>query len=170
MYEHTYGDKSLVFNPATWIVFLLASQNKLLALQWLNSTLCDDKYLIYQPQYLPGIFFFFHSGWLFPDGGIQLLPAFCIWWHQHTFLKLPPSLTHTPSLSQFIAVDKRQGAEQQQQWCSADLSAVGLTHVAGQTKRGSLNREKRRGQVVLSNPPPGWTEVKHCTASSDTDN
>lgn len=77
---------------------------------------------------------------------------------EHTFIRTPPfhTFAHLSSFHSSVK-DKRRGTEHQQRWCSADPSAVGLTHVAGQTERvgESQNIERRRGQVVLSNPPPG---------------
>lgn len=55
-----------------------------------------------------------------------------------THIHKPHTHTHTPIFHSSIhssVKDKRQGAEHQQQWCSADPGAVGLTHVARQTKR-----------------------------------
>lgn len=40
----------------------------------------------------------------------------------------------------------------------------------GKQKEGVWIERRRRGQVVLSNPAPGWSRVRHAMASSDTDN
>lgn len=95
---------------------------------------------------------FLPSQWLtFPDEATQHLPTFFIRATSaaHRCTKWLLMYAHTPNNCVLIAVDKAgrelaAAAAEQQQWCSADLSAVGLTHVTRRTKRGSLNREKKK--------------------------
>lgn len=149
-------------------------ENKWMAAQLLNSALRHSENLIYQHQHLtPCVRVFLIAFPVADSPRSESVFRFyasnvpCMQWHKHTHLENSLTHIHTPFFHLFLS--KRQTAGS---WASAAVVQCRGTDSCRRANKKrneqSQNRERRRGQVVLSNPPPGWPRVKYCTASSDT--
>lgn len=176
---HLYADTWLIFYPVTrFLSPRLREQTDSCVMIKLCSWR-QQKIWFASTNISPCVFFFFipfHSSWLSKTKAESFFPLFvsqmCTYatsTHIHTYTSLPH--THTRTYLPFVPPFKTNGR-------GLSISSIGAVQIPaqwdwlmspGKQKENCTEPEygeRRRGQVALSNPPPGWPRVK----SSDTGN